>query len=50
MQLLTPKALSGYAKVLDYEAHILVRSLYLETNGGKFPINPAHYSGRYALK
>lgn len=50
MQLLTPKAVTGYANVLDYEAHILVRSLYLESKCGQVPINPAHYAGRYALK
>lgn len=50
MQLLTPKAIQGYSSILDYEAHILIRSLYEETKGGKLPINPAHYAGRYALK
>ena len=50
MQLLTPKAIQGYASVLDYEAHILVRSMYYETRAGTLPINPAHFVGRYALK
>ena len=50
MQLLTPKAIQGYAPVLDYEAHILVRSMYFESKMGKLPINPAHFVGRYALK
>jgi len=50
MQLLTPKAIQGYASVLDYEAHILVRSMYYETRMGTVPINPAHFVGRYALK
>jgi hypothetical protein len=50
MQLLTPKAIQGYASVLDYEAHILVRSMYYETKLGTSPINPAHFVGRYALK
>jgi len=49
MQLLTPKAIQGYASVLDYEAHILVRSMYYETRAGTLPINPAHFVGRYAL-
>jgi len=49
MQLLTPKAIQGYASVLDYEAHILVRSMYYETKLGTSPINPAHFVGRYAL-
>ena len=50
MQLLTPKAIQGYASVLDYEAHILLRSMYCETRMGKLPINPGHFVGRYALK
>ena len=50
MQLLTPKAIQGYASVLDYEAHILVRSMYYETRMGTVPINPSHFVGRYALK
>ena len=50
MQLLTPKAIQGYASVLDYEAHILVRSMYYEAQMGKLPVNPAHFVGRYALK
>ena len=50
MQLLTPKAIQGYASILDYEAHILVRSLYYETKMEKLPVNPAHFVGRYALK
>jgi hypothetical protein len=49
-QLLTPKAIQGYASVLDYEAHILVRSLYHKSKMGTLPVNPAHYTGRYALK
>ncbi|THU77992.1 cytochrome P450 [Dendrothele bispora CBS 962.96] len=49
ISVLTPKALQGYSQVLDYEAHILIRSLYEETLHGKRPVNPAHYSGRYAL-
>jgi hypothetical protein len=50
MQVLTPKAIQGYAPVLDYEAHILIRCMYYETQMGKLPINPAHFVGRYALK
>ncbi|KAI0291407.1 cytochrome P450 [Russula brevipes] len=49
MQLLNHRAIQGYAPVLDYEAHILVRSMYHETNMGALPINPAHFAGRYAL-
>ncbi|KAG6811122.1 hypothetical protein H0H92_008855 [Tricholoma furcatifolium] len=48
-QLLTPKAIKGYSDVMDYEAHILIRSLFEETKQGKLPINPAHYCGRFAL-
>jgi hypothetical protein len=50
MQLLNPKAIQGYAPVLDYEAHILIRSLYRASNMGSLPVNPAHLAGRYALK
>jgi hypothetical protein len=50
MQVLNPKAVQGYASVLDYEAHILVRSMYHETRMGTIPINPAHFVGRYTLK
>jgi hypothetical protein len=50
MQALNPKAIQGYASGLDYEAHILVRSMYFETKMGTMPINPAHFVGRYALK
>jgi hypothetical protein len=50
MQALNPKAIQGYASVLDYEAHILVRSMYFETRMGAIPINPAHFVGRFALK
>ena len=50
MQVLNPNAIQGYASVLDYEAHILVRSMYYETKVGTLPVNPAHFVGRYALK
>jgi cytochrome P450 len=50
MQVLTPKAIQGYASVLDYEAHILIRRMYHEMQMGKLSINPAHFVGRYALK
>ncbi|KAG6916524.1 hypothetical protein DXG01_006465 [Tephrocybe rancida] len=48
-QVLTPKALQGYVGVMDYESHILVRSLYEESNQGLHPVNPAHFCGRFAL-
>jgi hypothetical protein len=50
MQVLNPKAIQGYASVLDYEAHILVQSMYFETKMGTAPIDPAHFVGRFALK
>lgn len=49
-QLLTPKSIQGYNDVLDYEARIMIRSMYLESCQGALPINPAHYTGRYTLK
>ncbi|KAG6909248.1 hypothetical protein DXG01_001430 [Tephrocybe rancida] len=48
-QILTPKALQGYAGIMDYEAHMFIRSLYDESKKGVLPINPAHYTGRFAL-
>jgi hypothetical protein len=50
MQVLNPKAIEGYTPVLDYEAHILVRSMYFETRMGTMSIDPTHVVGRYALK
>jgi hypothetical protein len=50
MWLLTPKAMEGYANVLDYEALTLVRSLYNETKQGEVPVNPANQAGRYVIK
>jgi hypothetical protein len=44
------QTIQGYASVLDYEAHILVRSMYFETRMGTMPIDPAHFVGRFALK
>lgn len=49
-QVLTPKAMQGFAAILDYESHILVKSLYEEGQKGQRPINPANYCGRFALK
>ncbi|KAJ3900492.1 cytochrome P450 [Lentinula edodes] len=49
MQLLTPTAIEGYAHSLDYEAHILIRTLKDDGQSGKVPINPHHYAGRFAL-
>ncbi|KAJ7122896.1 cytochrome P450 [Mycena epipterygia] len=49
MQFLTPKAMDGYAQVLDYEACILVRSFYHESKQGTLALDPSSYAGRYAL-
>ncbi|KAJ8507004.1 hypothetical protein ONZ45_g10573 [Pleurotus djamor] len=49
MWLLTPKAVDAYAGTIDYETHILVRSLYEESQKVKIPVNPAQYAGRFAL-
>ncbi|KAF8984303.1 cytochrome P450 [Cyathus striatus] len=48
-QVLTPKAMEGYARVMDYESHIFIKSLFEEGLQGKLPMNPTHYSGRFAL-
>ena len=50
MQVLNSKAVQGYASVFDYEARILVQSMYHETRMGMIPIDPAHFVGRFALK
>ncbi|KAJ3733363.1 cytochrome P450 [Lentinula guzmanii] len=49
MHLLTPKAIEGYAQSLNYEAHILIRTLVEDGRSGKIPVNPHHYAGRFAL-
>ena len=48
--MLTPKAIQGYAPFFDYEARMLVRTLYYETEMGGKAIDPAHFVCRYALK
>lgn len=47
---LNPKAMEEYASIMDYESHILIKSLFDEGLRGKLPINPAHFAGRFALK
>ncbi|KAJ7580393.1 cytochrome P450 [Mycena floridula] len=47
MQFLNPHAVQDLDRVLDYEGHILIRSLNAEALNG--PGNPAHFCGRYAL-
>ena len=50
MQRLNPKAVGAYMQTLDYEAHTLIQSLFLESKSGTSPVNPANYAGRFALK
>jgi hypothetical protein len=50
MRLLTPKAIEGYASVLNYKAHMLVRSLYNETRQREVPIDLTKLVGRYVIK
>ena len=50
MQVLNPRAVQGFTSVLDYEAHILVQSMYHETRNGTIPVNPARFISRYSLK
>ncbi len=50
MQALNPRAVQEFTSVLDYETHILVRSMYQETKKGTIPVNPARFVGRYTLK
>ncbi|PCH43872.1 cytochrome P450 [Wolfiporia cocos MD-104 SS10] len=47
--ILAPKAIKRYHSTLQYEAHMLVRSLYYGTQNGTIPVNPARYAGRYVL-
>ena len=50
MQVLNPKAIKYFTSVMEYESHILIKSLYEQGKSGELPINPAHYTGRFALK
>ena len=50
MQVLNPKAIKSFTSEIEYESHILIKSLYEQGKSGEFPINPAHYTGRFALK
>ena len=50
MQALNPRAVQEFTSVLDYEARVLVQSMYHETKKGTIPINPADFVGRYTLK
>lgn len=50
MQALNIRAVQAFNSVLDYEAHILVQSMYHETRKGTIPIDPVRFVGRYTLK
>ncbi|KAF4582650.1 hypothetical protein EYR40_002573 [Pleurotus pulmonarius] len=49
MWLLHSKAVDTYAGTIDYEAHMLARSLYEASARGKTAVDPAHFAGRFAL-
>lgn len=48
-QFLNPKAVQTHANMIDYESHIMIRSFYQDTMAGAVPLNPTHYTVRYAL-
>ena len=50
MQVLNPRAIESFTSAMEYESHILIKSLYEQGKNGELPINPAHYTGRFALK
>ena len=50
MQVLNARAIEGFTSAMEYESHILIKSLYEQGRNGELPINPAHYTGRFALK
>ncbi|KAF7352574.1 Cytochrome P450 2F2 [Mycena venus] len=49
MLFLTPKAIEGYGHVIEYEAFVLVRSLYADSQQGNLAVDPASYADRYAV-
>ncbi|KAI0312784.1 cytochrome P450 [Amylostereum chailletii] len=49
MQQLSAKAVAEYTHLLDYESHILTRSLYYEGGKGSLAVNPALYAARYSI-
>ncbi|EJD41001.1 cytochrome P450 [Auricularia subglabra TFB-10046 SS5] len=49
MTLLFPSAIHGYSHVIDYEALVLLRSLYHQGKAGQVAFNPTHYTGRFTL-
>ncbi|KAG6879406.1 hypothetical protein C0992_002888 [Termitomyces sp. T32_za158] len=48
-QALSPKALQEHSNIIDYEAHMFIRSLYEGSEGGLVPIDPANHCDRFAL-
>ena len=50
MQVLNPKAIKYFTSVMEYESHILIKSLCEQGKNGELPINPTHFTGRFALK
>ncbi|KAJ3884994.1 cytochrome P450 [Lentinula edodes] len=48
-QVVTPKAIEGYIDSLNYEAHIMIRTMKDDGRLGKVPLSPQHYVGRFAL-
>ncbi|PPQ84569.1 hypothetical protein CVT25_015769 [Psilocybe cyanescens] len=46
---LSPKSMEGHAAIMDYEAHMLMKSLYEQSHRGKVSLNTTQATGRYAL-
>ncbi|KAF5366564.1 hypothetical protein D9758_008987 [Tetrapyrgos nigripes] len=49
MTALNPRAVDGYAHVLDYEATVLIKELLMYGKDGGVPINPQPHIGRCSL-
>ena len=50
MQVLNPRAIESFTSTMEYESHILIKSLYEQGKNGELPIDPARYIARFALK
>jgi hypothetical protein len=50
MQGLNPMAIESFTSEMEYEAQILIKSLYEQGGNGEFPINPVRYTCRFTLK
>ncbi|KAH9477254.1 Cytochrome P450 monooxygenase verL [Psilocybe cubensis] len=48
-QALSPKSMEDHADIMDYEAHMLIKALYEQSERGTTPLSPAQASVRYAL-